>query len=115
MFADRKIIFHKHYFLDFYNSQNERVQEKIDYVFRIIRTVQHVPAKFLKHMENTDGLYEVRVDAGSDTFRIFCCFDEGDLVVLFNAFQKKTPKTPRNMLTLGEKLRREYFCGSEKK
>ncbi len=110
MCADRKIIFYKHYFLDFYDKQNYRVQEKIDYVFRIIRTVQNVPAKFLKHIEDTDGLYDVRVDVGSDTYRIFCCFDAGHLVVLFNGFQKKPTKALRKLLALAEKLKQEYLA-----
>jgi len=60
MDTSRKIIFHGHYFVDFYVKQNEKVQEKIEYVFRIIRNVQNVPKKFLDHMKGTDGLYEIR-------------------------------------------------------
>jgi len=58
VFKQRQIIFHKHYFTDFYLEQAEKVQEKIDYVFTIVRTVQNIPKKFLEHMTGTDGLYE---------------------------------------------------------
>ena len=54
---------------------------------------------YLKHIENTDGLYEIRVQIGSDIFRIFCFFDQGQLVVIVNGFQKKTQKTPKNKTT----------------
>jgi len=60
-------------------------------------------------MENTDGLFEIRVEYGSDIYRIFCCFDEGRLVVLFNAFQKKTQKTPQKEIEKALRLKREYF------
>lgn len=108
-FIERKILFHGPYFAGFYVEQTENVQQKIEHVFRIIRQVQRVPEKFLKHMTGTDGLYEIRIAASSDIYRIFCCFDKGDLVILFNAFQKKAQKTPRNELILAERLKAEYF------
>ncbi|HRE49919.1 MAG TPA: type II toxin-antitoxin system RelE/ParE family toxin [Flavitalea sp.] len=109
MNTQRQIIFHEHYFIDFYVEQPEKVQEKIEYVFKIIRTVQNVPKKFLDHMTGTDGLYEIRIEFESNIYRIFCCFDKGNLVALFNAFQKKTQKTPRKEIDLALKLKEEYF------
>ena len=91
-FIERKIIFHKGYFTKFYVEQSAKVQEKIEYVLRIVRQVERVPKTFLQHMEGTDGLFEIRVEYGSNIFRIFCCFDHGNLVILFNGFQKKDPK-----------------------
>ena len=90
MEAARKIVFYKNHFQDFYVAQTDKVQEKIEYVFKIIVSVQNIPKKFLDHMTGTDGLYEVRVEFESNIYRIFCCFDRGNLVVLFNGFQKKT-------------------------
>ena len=109
MNMQRQIIFHKHYFTDFYLEQPENVQEKIEYVFKIIRTVQNVPRKFLEHMTGTDGLYEIRIEFESNIYRIFCCFDKGNLVVLFNGFQKKTQKTPKKEIDLALNLKDEYF------
>ena len=74
-----------------------------------------VPKKFLDHMTGADGLYEIRVEVGSNIFRIFCCFDKGNLVILFNGFQKKTPRTPKQEIQLAEKLRKEYFEHKNKK
>lgn len=109
MKAQRHIIFHEHYFTDFYLEQTEKVQEKIEYVFKILRTVQNVPKKFLKHITGTDGLYEIRVELDSNIFRIFSCFDKGNLVILFNGFQKKSQKTPKTEIELALKLKDEYF------
>ena len=70
--------------------------------------LQRVPEIYLKHIENTDGLYEIRVQQGSDIFRIFCFFDKGQLVVLANGFQKKTQKTPKKEIELALKIKSEY-------
>ena len=115
MIVHREIIFHEHYFLDFYLTQSLKVQEKIEYVFKIIKTVQNVPKKFLDHMTGTDGLYEIRIEFESNIYRIFCCFDKGSLVVLFNGFQKKTQKTPKKEIDLAMKLKNEYFNSKNKK
>lgn len=115
MKTERKIIFHGHYFAEFYIKQTEKVQEKIEYVFKIVRTVQIVPKKFLEHMTGTDGLYEIRIEFQSNIYRIFCCFDKGNLVILFNAFQKKTQKTPKKEIELALKLKAEYFDNKKKK
>lgn len=101
--------------MDFYVEQSAKVQQKIDFVLTLIQTVDVVPEKFLKHLSGTGGLYEIRVEWGSNIFRIFCCFDKGNLVMLFNAFQKKTQKTPKQELDRAEKLMNEYFSEKEKK
>lgn len=111
---ERDILFYGVYFSDFYIRQTAKVQQKIDFVFKLIQTVKMVPERFLKHLAGTDGLYEIRVECGNNIFRIFCCFDEGNLIVLFNAFQKKTQKTPKQELDQAEKLMNEYFTEKEK-
>lgn len=115
MKSQRQIIFHKTYFTDFYLEQTEKVQEKIEYVFKILRTVKNVPKKFLDHMTGTDELYEVRIEFESNIYRIFCCFDKGNLVVLFNGFHKKSQKTPKKEIDLALKLKTEYFNDKNKK
>lgn len=86
-----------------------KVQEKIEYVLQMIRTVEKVPVKFLDHITGTNGIYEIRVEHRSNIYRIFSCFDKENLVVLFNAFHKKTQKTPKAEIELAEKLKKEYF------
>lgn len=104
-----KIKFYKRYFIDFYINQEKSVQEKIDYVFKIISTVDRIPVKFLKHIEGTGGLYEVKIRTASNIYRIFCCFDSGKIVILFNAFQKKSQKTPKKEIKKALQLKQEYF------
>jgi phage-related protein len=106
---NREIKFHENHFMEFYLMQDEKVKEKIKYVLELIKQVEKVPEKFLKHLTGTDGLYEIRIEYQSNIYRIFCCFDKGNLVILFNGFQKKTQKTPNNELEKAEKLKNEYF------
>lgn len=104
----RQIVFYKNFFLDFFNKQTEKVKEKIDYVLFVISVSDRVPKKFFDHMEGTDGLYEIRVEFQGNIFRIFCCFDEGKVVILFNGFQKKSQKTPQAEIDRALKLKAEY-------
>jgi len=105
----RKITAYKNYFLDFYESQEPKVQEKIEYVFDLVRFERQVPKKFFKSLENTDGIYEVRVITTFKSIRIFCFFDEGNLIVLANCLVKKTQKTPRKDIKLAERIKKEYL------
>jgi phage-related protein len=107
----REVVFFRHYFEDFFGTQNEKVKEKIDYVLFLIAHAEHVPEKFLKHIEGQKGLYEIRIEAGKSIFRVFCCFDKGKIIVLFNGFQKKTMKTPKDEIKMAVKLMVEYFNG----
>ena len=106
---DRQVIAFKKYFLNFYEQQDEAVQKKIEWTLNLIRVTTQVPEKYFKHMEGTKGLYEIRVEVGSNIFRIFSFFDKGNLVVLGNAFQKKTQKTPRQEIDKALKIKEEYF------
>lgn len=104
----RTVTFYKGYFTEFFIRQKQKVKDKILWTFRIIETQPQIPTDYLKHMEGTDGLYEIRVQQGSDIFRIFCFFDEGKIVVLANGFQKKTQKTPKSEIEKALKIKREY-------
>ncbi len=105
----REIVFYKNYFDDFFKPLAEKVKEKIDEVLFIISTLERVPTKFFKSIEGIKGLFEIRIEYESNTYRIFCCFDKGNLVVLFNGFHKKAQKTPTKELKKAEKIMLEYF------
>lgn len=109
----RNIIFYKHHFLDFYQTLDGKAKLKVQYVLELIKEVDRVPEKFLKHLTGTSGIYEIRVEYQSNIYRIFCCFDEGKLVILFNGFQKKTQKTPSVELDKATRLMSEYFKEKE--
>ena len=104
----RTIIFFKDYFQEFFVKQRDKVKDKIIWTFELIEGIERVPELYLKHIENTEGLFEIRIQQGSDIFRIFCFFDKGKLVVLANGFQKKTQKTPRQEIEKALKIKEEY-------
>ena len=104
----RTIIFYKDYFQAFFLKQRDKVKDKIIWTFDLIEELQRVPESYLKHIENTDGLYEIRVQIGRNIFRIFCFFDQGQLVVLAHGFQKKTQKTPKKEIEKALKIKEEY-------
>lgn len=104
----RTIIFYKDYFNDFFVKQKSKVKDKIIWTFELIEQLEKIPETYLKHIEGTDGLYEIRVQSGSDIFRIFCFFDKGRLVVLANGFQKKSQKTPVKEIEKALKIKLEY-------
>jgi phage-related protein len=105
----RQIIYFKNYFRDFFDSQTEKIKEKIDYVLFLITVADRIPKKFFEQMTGYAGLFEIRIEFESNLYRIFCCFDEGNIIVLFNGFQKKTQKTPKNEIEKAFRLKEEYF------
>jgi phage-related protein len=105
----RKLVFFKKHFKDFFDPLDAKLKDKIDQVLFMIRIAERIPSKFFKHLTGTDGLFEIRIEFQSNIFRIFCCFDEGNLVILFNGFQKKSQKTPRKEVDKALKIKDEYF------
>jgi phage-related protein len=67
-----------------------------------------VPEKYFRHIAGVKGLYEIRVEVGTNIYRIFSFFDKGNVVILGNTFQKKTQKTPRNEIERAIKIMEEY-------
>lgn len=96
-------------FHEFYRRQSAKVRLKIDWTIGLIRDLDRVPEKYLKHLEGTKDLYEIRISQGSNIYRIFCFFDEGKLVILLNGFQKKTQKTPKQEIERALALQKQYY------
>ena len=105
----RDLLFFRDYFQDFYNGQSAKVQKKILWTLRVIEDLDRIPELYLKHLEGTEGLYEIRVQSGSDIFRIFCFFDDNKIVVVGHGFQKKTQKTPDREIERAQRIKREYY------
>ena len=104
----RKIVFYKEYFQAFFSAQKDKVKDKIIWTLTLIEEIERVSENYLKHLEGTDGLYEIRVQLGNDIFRIFCFFDAGKLIIITNGFQKKTQKTPKQEIEKALKIKQDY-------
>lgn len=109
---ERRVKAYKDYFLKFINSLNDSQARKVFYVIDMLKSQERLSEKFVKHLE--DGIYELRAEYAGDIFRVLFIFDEGQIILLFNGFHKKTQKTPRKEIELAKKLRREYYDDKSK-
>ena len=100
---------------DFFGSLTNKQFEKIAFVLDLIEQINIVPSKYFKKLKGTDDIWEVRVQQGSNIFRILGFFDEKDLVVLNHAFTKKAQKIPEKEIAVAEKRKRNYFKQKELK
>ena len=105
----RDIYYYKNFYLDFFATLKPDVKRKCNWTLKLIATIERVPVKYFNHMEDTTGLFEIRVEVGSDIYRVFSFFDKGRLIILLNGFQKKSQKTPKGEIELAEKLKKQYF------
>lgn len=109
MAKERSIFFYKNHFKEFYSKQTTKVQNRILWTLRVVEELDRIPEVYFKHLENTNGLYEIRVQSGSNIFRIFCFFDDGNIIVVGHGFQKKTRKTPISEILKAEQVKKEYY------
>jgi phage-related protein len=105
----RNIFYYENYYLDFFNTLDPEVKQKFNWTLKLISTVDRVPVKYFKHIEDSTGLFEIRVESRSNIYRVFSFLDKGQLVILINGFQKKSQKTPAQEIEKAEKLRKQYF------
>lgn len=103
----RKIRTYGGYFEAFMDTLSVKEQEKVQYALLLLKTQDRLPSKFVKFIR--DGLYELRIELNSNIYRVFFIFDDGQIVVLFNGFQKKTQKTPSNEIKKALKIKEEYY------
>lgn len=105
----RTVFYYKRYYFDFFETLKPEVQKKFNWTIQLIETLDRIPEKYLKYVTGSTGIFEVRVETGSDIYRVFSFFDKGNLIVLANGFQKKTQKTPKSEIDSAEKIKKKYF------
>lgn len=103
----RKIITYGGYFEGFLATLSAKEVIKLNYIISLLETEERMPVKFIKYIR--DGLYELRMEYNRMIYRIFFIFDEGQIVVLFNGFQKKTQKTPAGEIEKALKIKEAYY------
>ena len=108
MNSEREILYYKKYFIDFFMSLDDGAKKKIAYVLDMLKTQQRLNKNFVKLVR--DGVYELRAGHNGNIYRTFFIFDEGNIVMLFNGFQKKTQKTPESEIEKAVKLKNEYYA-----
>lgn len=108
---NRKIRVYKRYFLDFIEQLSEGERRKIDYGLQLLKTQERLSTKFVKLIR--EGLFELRTEFNGNIYRVFFIFDDGQIVVLFNGFQKKTQKTPSTKIEKALKIKEQYYAEKE--
>ena len=108
MDKERQILYYKNYFIEFFLSLEDGAKKKVAYVLDMIKTQERLNSNFVKSIR--DGIYELRASHNGNIYRAFFIFDEGNIVMLFNGFQKKTQKTPNNEIEKALKLKKEYYA-----
>ena len=111
MKEERKILFYKSYFTDFYKSLETGARRKVAYILDMLKTQDRISEKFVKSIR--DGLFELRALHNGNIYRAFFIFDEGNIIMLFNGFQKKTQKTPADEIEKALKLKKKYYEGKK--
>jgi phage-related protein len=111
----REVVAYQNHFEDFLKKQPKKVQDKIYKVIEAIETLERVPSNYLRSIKGTQGLYEARIQLGSNIWRVFCFFDDGRLVILLNGFVKKTQKTPKKEIDKAIRLMESYYEEKRKK
>ncbi len=107
----RRIRTYGGFFEAFMESLTEKEQEKIQYGLLLLKSQDRLSKKFVKLIR--DGVYELRTEYGGNIFRVFFIFDEGDIVVLFNGFQKKTQKTPKSEIEKAIRIKEAYYADKQ--
>ncbi len=105
---DRRIVTYGGYFERFMQGLTEKEQLKIKYGLLLLKSHDKISTKFVKHISN--GIYELRTLYNGNIFRVFFIFDDGNVVVLFNGFRKKTQKTPQNEIELAIRIKESYYA-----
>lgn len=111
----RQVVVYANYFKEFKKTLSQNALRKIYQILIYIMTLEQVPEKFLKSITGVPGLFEIRIEESGNIYRIFCCMDEENLVILFNGFQKKTQKTPLGEIERAKRIMKEYFSNKETK
>ncbi|WP_308548994.1 type II toxin-antitoxin system RelE/ParE family toxin [uncultured Porphyromonas sp.] len=99
------------YFQAFTRTLDKEVLRKIDYLLQLLKSEERLSSRFVKLIR--DGLFELRISAKGNIYRLFFIFDEGDIVILLNGFQKKTQKTPRKEIDKALKIKEMYYADKQ--
>ncbi|MBN1931810.1 MAG: type II toxin-antitoxin system RelE/ParE family toxin [Desulfobacterales bacterium] len=94
---------------EFLETLSPKQAQRTTWVLKLIEELPSVPSNYLKKLVNTHGIWEIRVAAGNNIFRLLGFFDGPKLIVLNHAFQKKTQKTPLHVIKIAEDRKKDYF------
>jgi phage-related protein len=93
----------------FLDSLPGQIAQKIVWVLRLVEDLDSVPVKYFAKLSGTGGIWECRINAASNAYRILCFFSGASSVILTNGFIKKGRKPPRNEIEKAEARRKDFI------
>ncbi|MFC1589739.1 type II toxin-antitoxin system RelE/ParE family toxin [Pseudomonadota bacterium] len=93
----------------FLDSLSGKQAQKVAWVLQLIEEMDIIPTQYFKKLVNTDDLWEVRVQAGNNIFRLLGFIEGDEIIILNHAFQKKTQKTPKKEIQIAESRKKNYL------
>ena len=94
-------------FSRFMEKLSYKERSKINRALLLMETEDRIPHHYIKYLR--DEIYELRINYGHNEFRIMFIYDGNAIVILLNAFRKKTQKTPRLEIDRAIRLKNEYY------
>ncbi len=94
---------------DFLDTLSDREVKKVLWVLKLIKELERLPKQYFKKLVNSDDIWEIRIQLGTNTYRLLGFIHKSNLVILTNGFTKKSQKTPKTEIKLAEKRKKEYF------
>ena len=82
---------------------------KVTWVLNLIEEHEIIPKIYLKKLVGTEDIWEIRVQSGSNAFRLLCFRYKGKFIILTNGFKKKSQKTPKKEISLAEKRKYDWI------
>ena len=110
----REIRFYGLYFQDFFDRLSPVVKAKIIWTLQLVEELPRIPETYFKHLESTNGLYEIRVQAAVGAIRLCCFFDQGQIIIVTHGSIKKKQKTPRREIEKAIEIKRRYEIEKQK-
>ncbi len=94
---------------DFLDSLPGKSAQKIAWVMQLVEDLDQVPKQYFKKLVNTADIWEIRIQLGSDIFRVLGFFKTANEFIATNGFKKKSQKTPPQEIVLAEKRKSIYL------
>jgi phage-related protein len=95
---------------EFLDSLTGKQAQKVLWVLELIEELETIPRQYFKKLVDSEEIWEVRIQFGNNIFRLLGFFDGGTLLILTNAFAKKTQKTPPQEIALAIRRKNDYLA-----
>lgn len=94
---------------EFLDALQPKHAQRVTWVLGLVEELSIIPRQFFKKLQSTDDIWEVRVQAGGNAYRLLGFWDGPEYVVLCHAFAKKAQKLRRQDIQTAEERKDDYF------